>query len=154
MKSLLFFLTTCLILFSCNNAQHKNHEDHSGHQHDTIISESHSEPHHETNNPVQLDNGKKWKANIETTQGIANMKKIVTDAIAAKPDQEKLIASLQKEFQTIFDKCTMTGEAHEQLHNYLIPVKKQLDELKSTGGSIEVLKSLKTYLDSYSRYFE
>jgi hypothetical protein len=57
--------------------------------------------------------------------------------------------SLQVEFKTIFQKCTMKGEAHDQLHNFLIPVKKELDQL-----SVENIDELTKYLKTYSNYFQ
>jgi hypothetical protein len=104
---------------------------------------------HEATNAVQLDNGKKWVANPETTTGIKNMQEILSGAAGQDKD---LKAGLENEFQLIFKNCTMKGEAHNQLHNYLLPLK---DKLKDLGaGSPEKLIEIKEYLDTYFDYFQ
>jgi hypothetical protein len=43
----------------------------------------------------------------------------------------------------------MKGEAHNQLHHYLVPLKQEIDNLSE--GNIE---SVYVYLKTYSDYFE
>ena len=153
MKQILSF-TLLLLLAACNNAkQEGEHEHHHGHDSSTVIpAEAHE--HEGSSTTVALDNGKKWKANIETTEGIEKMKSLTQGAIAENKTPQNLLPALQHEFKTIFDKCTMTGEAHNQLHNYLIPVKTQLDSLKSATASSKNLEDLQHYLETYPQYFE
>lgn len=75
-------------------------------------------------------------------------------AIAGNKATSDVVPALQHEFKTIFDKCTMTGEAHNQLHNFLIPVQIQLDSLKSDTASVKNLEALQHYLETYPQYFE
>ena len=103
---------------------------------------------------VQLDNGKKWKANAETITGINHMSSLVQNGIDRKIEAVKLYDSLKVEFKTIFDKCTMTGESHNQLHNYLIPIKGQLEKLKAGNNDAEILKEMQEYLLIFKNYFE
>ena len=63
------------------------------------------------------------------------------------------LESLKAEFEMIFKKCTMTGEAHEQLHNYLIPLKTKIENL-SVKISDENTEELKKYLKDYFDYFQ
>ena len=65
----------------------------------------------------------------------------------------KLRQELDKEFNVILQKCTMTGEAHNQLHNYLLPLKEQYEQLDENSGS-ESVQKIKDYLHIYSSYFE
>lgn len=80
---------------------------------------------------LSLDNGKKWKANKETVDGINNMLAIMATPLA----EERIVLyvargeQLMKEFETIVAKCNMTGEAHEQLHHYIFPLKEQIETL-------------------------
>ena len=92
---------------------------------------------------LQSDNGKPWLANIETTEGINNMISYI-NTFANINDIEsysELKESLDKEFLLIFKKCTMKGESHIQLHNYLIPMKGFLEDLDSD----ELKKCQETY---------
>lgn len=100
-------------------------------------------------NAVQLNNGQKWEANRETTEGIRMMiERVEFFKKEGSEDYSALQANLQSDFQMIFQKCTMKGEAHDQLHNYLLPLKKELDELSAVN-----LDSVNTYLQTYSQYF-
>jgi hypothetical protein len=49
----------------------------------------------------------------------------------------------------------MTGEAHNQLHNYLLPLKSQIDKLgtENLAGCQRVMPEIKAYLMKYSHYF-
>ena len=107
---------------------------------------------------VSLNNGEKWKANPETDSGIATMKELVNrftgnENINAYHD---LRLELEKEFNTIIEKCSMKGETHEQLHNYLLPMRPMFDSLGS--NKIETCKTgltqIKNHLEEYSNYFE
>lgn len=82
------------------------------------------------------------------------MASLVQKGISGKADAVKLYDSLQAEFKTIFDKCTMTGESHNQLHNFLIPVKGQLVKLKVGNTDGDTLKEMQEYLLTFKNYFE
>lgn len=107
---------------------------------------------------LTLDNGEKWIANIETTEGVTTLKELV-NGFEVTDNVEKyhtLNRELQVAFKEIFDKCTMTGEGHEQLHNFLIPIHEQLSVLE--GNDVEASKSsitkLKEQLEVYPEYFK
>ncbi|MDP2159830.1 MAG: hypothetical protein Q8K02_05065 [Flavobacterium sp.] len=102
---------------------------------------------------VSLNEGQLWEANTETTQGIKNMQQLMADFSIDSGNSEELIVHLKDEFALIFKKCTMTGEAHEQLHNYLIPLKFKIESL-SEGVTVEKTVDVKTYLDDYFNYFQ
>ncbi len=113
--------------------------------------------HHGVAVEVQLDNGKKWAANPETTQGIANMvAQINAFQGTDEAGYDQLASQLNNEFQLIFKNCTMKGEGHEQLHNFLLPMKAMVEGLEE-GPAAERHKSLETlgqHLAGYSNYFE
>ena len=82
------------------------------------------------------------------------MSTLVQNGITGKVEVAKLYDSLQAEFKAIFAKCTMTGESHNQLHNYLLPVKEQLDKLKAGSSDINTLEEMQEYLVTFKIYFE
>lgn len=129
---------------------------HGDHAHDqAVMQHEHDEDHEhaeEVIGEVKLDNGQTWEANVETTQGIEAMASIAAGYDAATGDGIVLKEELTAEFQEIFAKCTMTGEAHDQLHNYLFPLKKKLDGL-GEDPSEEQMADLREYLDTYTNYF-
>jgi hypothetical protein len=145
-KAFILFAAITIVFAACSQV----------HSHDNVkeTSEADKVAQHQHQEVVKLDNGKKWKANPETTQGIKNMRDMVkTQMETGKTDAVKLQQNLNKEFNTILQKCTMTGEAHNQLHNYLIPIKDKIKKLSANTPKAEI-QELMTYLDSYKTYFE
>jgi len=63
---------------------------------------------------------------------------------------------LEAEFSNIFQKCTMKGEAHNQLHNYLKPMISIFEGLESSN--LETCKAsfkmMEDHLAGYANYFE
>lgn len=106
---------------------------------------------------VKLNNGAKWEANVETTNGIGFMLGSVGDTPTQPTieDFRALHKTLNVRFQTILQRCTMTGEAHNQLHNYLMPLKDKIDLLASADLDVcnKMLPELKEYIMKYSHFF-
>ena len=108
---------------------------------------------------VQTDNGKLWTANPETTDGIANMQVILVkyeNETLESGTQDKLKTELENEFQNIFKQCTMKGEAHNQLHNFLVPMKAMFDGIGSEvpEETTAAVNELSQHLATYKNYFE
>ncbi|MBK7618062.1 MAG: hypothetical protein IPJ10_01800 [Flavobacteriales bacterium] len=161
MKIQLTLTAFALALFSlgCTNNASETAEAHDHHP-DTPVAEDHdhAEADHdhaeaEAEIPeVTLDNGKRWIANAETTEGIAKMSALITNYDPATGDPKALKAGLEEEFALIFERCTMTGESHNQLHNYLLPLHQDMSDIDLTKS--EELDLLKAYLGTYKNYFE
>ena len=142
-----------LLLISCKqNKEEKSAPE--GQQQQEVTEESHES----IDGVVTLNNGDKWQANPETTTGINTMKKRMTTFT----EKENLDAysilkeGLEADFTELFEKCTMKGEPHNQLHNYLFPFIDLFDGLESTDLDIckKSFIGLKNHLDTYSNYFE
>lgn len=113
---------------------------------------------HQNEISVELDNGNKWIANTETTEGIKKMQLIMysfSDAESIK-EYKLLKEELEVEFTNIFTLCTMKGESHNQLHNYLKPMIAYFDGLDS--NELITCKTnfndLQNHLKEYSNYFK
>ena len=141
-RLLLFFLI--FGFYSCQQKEQKK----------SVVQEAANEPDVDFQFPaVSLNDGQLWEANTETTQGIKNMQQLMADFSIDSGNSEELIVHLEDEFTLIFKKCTMTGVSHEQLHNYLIPLKFKIESL-SEGVTVEKTVDVKTYLDDYFNYFQ
>jgi hypothetical protein len=101
---------------------------------------------------IKTDNGKPWIANPETTEGINNMINLVNEQ---KTDDNiaQLKEQLEDELVLVLKRCTMKGPAHEQLHHYLLPLKRKIDELEKTNYHTGI-HELANYLDQYKYYFQ
>lgn len=164
-KSITLILGIAVLVFavSCESKTRNIHSHSGGQQTDEPQQEQAATPktneHEQAGNEVlQLNNGKLWEANLETTAGIDNMKLLIKsfterDNIEA---YAKVKQNLEKEFGTIIAKCTMTGEAHNQLHKYLIPMKDLFAGL--TASDLETRKAslnkINIHLEAYRKYFK
>lgn len=138
MKKLLILTFLAYAIIACENKRQ------DGQPNSTL------EEHAVETNGVQLNDGEKWEANLETTEGIRMMiSRIESFKKENSEEYTVLQTNLQSDFKMIFQKCTMKGEAHDQLHNYLLPLKKELDQL-----SLENIDSVQMYLQSYQLYFQ
>ncbi|MBP8822548.1 MAG: hypothetical protein KBH07_02755 [Flavobacteriales bacterium] len=148
-------LLIALFAAACGAAEAPHDHDHGhdhDHDHDTMQAGDHDHAEETAGHAVQLDHGQTWSANPETTEGIAAMKALVDGYNTASGNSALLKDSLVVEFKDIFAKCTMTGEAHDQLHNYLIPLKGMLDSLGTTPDAAK-LGAMGNYLGTYHQYF-
>jgi len=99
-----------------------------------------------------------WKANMETTQGFTKMYEMVSEFsdIENVEAYAELKENLLVEYKLIFKNCTMKGEAHDQLHDYIMPFSNWFKGLSS--NDLEKCKSsftaIKTHLEDYSNRFE
>lgn len=111
-----------------------------------------------TEETLRLNNGKRWEANSETTDGIENMMTAMNNFVTIDKTEAytDLTEKLKQEFAIIFEKCTMEGEAHNQLHHFLIPINNEFDKLSSSN--VETCKAsfnrLNEHLKTYSLYFK
>lgn len=149
------FLFTLLLFVSCK----ENEEKKSLLLPETVEQEKPAEESHESiDEEVTLNNGELWLANPETTEGIIKMK----ERMNSFNDFEKLEAyatlkkGLETDFTELFQKCTMKGDAHHQLHNYLFPIIDLFEGLESSDLTVckNSFKDLNLHLDTYPEYFE
>lgn len=153
-KSILIVALFIITLTSCqNNSNPVN-------QSDTVVQDTlsrHEQAHALQKNPIVLNNGEKWTANSETSEGIRKMTVLIS-TFSSRPkrdDYRSLKVQLETEFNLILQKCTMTGEAHSQLHNYLMPMTEMFEHLNSDDMEIcsKTLDELKKHLNEYENYF-
>lgn len=83
----------------------------------------------------------------------------LVDSLSANATLEEyhnLKTKLDVEFNGIIQKCTMTGEAHDQLHNYILPLKELIQQLEndSLEECKESAENLQAHLAEYDKYFQ
>lgn len=142
--NLVLFLLAIISIGSCQNKEDKTSKE-------AIEVSPVSEKHKETVAKVSLNKGQLWKANPETTAGINALRKIILES-SQEESASILKEKLNSEFALIFKKCTMEGEAHNQLHNYLLPLKLKINSLDDSNKA-EIKKEIIAYLDEYPLFF-
>ncbi|WP_111707646.1 hypothetical protein [Lutibacter citreus] len=147
----LFFAVTILFFtISCKNTTEKKSVQEQPQQTE--------EQQHNNAEELQLNNGNLWEANSETTEGINAMLQLMSDFSEVENPEayEMLKQNLETQFKTIVQKCTMTGEAHNQLHVFLVPMKGLFNGLTASDlkNSKAHFNKLNTHLKTYKTYFE
>lgn len=142
----LTIIAVIIFMTSCVNQESKQNAD----KEEVVVHEAQADA-------VTLVNGEKWKVNFATNKGIRNMKKLMENIKMESniSDYRALGGNLQKEFQNIFISCDMTGEAHNQLHNYLHPMASWFKELKEgdLNQCQDATSALNEHLEEYDSYF-
>jgi len=144
-KTTQLFLAITILFFtiSCKNSNEKK---------------SIQDQHQDTVAKVKLNNGNLWEANAETTDGIHTMLQLMNNFSEDETPKSyvTLKQSLVKEFKTIIQKCTMTDEAHDQLHVFIIPMRELFNGLTDPDLNIrkEKFNKLNAHLKTYKNYFK
>ena len=107
---------------------------------------------------MQLDEGAKWKANIETTEGVVKMQSLInTHTTVAIEDYHDLAGKLNEVKNTVVKECTMKGSSHDNLHIWLYPLVEKigaLSEVNTLAEAAEIKQSIVENLNSYTNYFQ
>jgi len=106
--------------------------------------------------PTMVLNGtEKWNANVATVEGVENLKKIVAEFNPDSDSYPKLQTKLREEFGLIFKNCTMKGEAHDRLHDYLLPLMELFGNLTIGDESQKekTLTAIENHLKRFDHYF-
>ena len=139
-----FLATVVLLLFSCNT---KSKEEKTT----EIKTEEHQHSESET---IQLNNGEKWKVDDNMMLHIRNMEKDIIHFDQEKSTNYSLLANkLKTNIDILTSNCTMKGQAHDELHKWLVPYIELVDSFskeKSANQFTEIQNSFKTF----NQYFQ
>lgn len=153
------------LLISCDETKHKQENGdiveitEGVHEHE--MKEMTEETHSLNNvwiNDIKLDNGSKWDANLETTEGVNKMLASVkaSDSKTVE-DYHTLASKLNDDKNVVVKKCTMEGPSHDNLHVFLHPLIEKIEALGKVAtveeGS-QVTASIKENLEGYYNYFQ
>jgi len=109
-------------------------------------------------NDIQLNNGAKWEANIETTEGVLKMQDLLkTQTTASIEDYHQLAKKLSDVKNIVVNECTMKGASHDNLHIWLYPLIEKIGAMLETENlrdAQNIKQSVKENIDVYSVYFK
>ncbi len=127
-----------------------DHGHDNGHEHDN--GDGHEQVgEHATKLGLGLNAGRKWQMDEHTR----SMFKAMTEKIDAHvgDDAKSLGAALQADLGELIAGCTMTGEAHDELHKFLVLYMPAVSSLEEAGGESE-MKRVKDLIGAYPMFFE
>ena len=140
-------LLSTFFLFSCNDkANNKSAE---------TSQDTKTEVHeHSNDETIQLNDGQKWKVDVDMMAHIRIMENDVTSFDKETPENYQLLAdNLKKNLDLLTSNCTMKGEAHDELHKWLLPYIELVDHF-SKDKSNENLAKIQESFTTFNQYFQ
>ncbi|RFN60253.1 hypothetical protein [Marixanthomonas ophiurae] len=162
MKNILFIITLTAITFSCKETQKSeqivNEKIETSQQiKNSTLPKTENASEKSWMNEISLNNGSKWEANPETTEGIENMiQAIDQNKLKAVTDFQELGIKLNNEKNYIVEKCTMEGPSHDNLHVFLYPLINKIKDLMTVNSVTEgskITTNIQAHLEGYNLYF-
>lgn len=160
-----FLLTTAvigaLISYSCNHS-HNDETTHDSHTNAVEQTEAPAEEHHHSENEqIALNNGAKWKVEENMMSYIRKME-THTDQLSKQENKQlsdfsTLADSLQANVELLTTRCTMKGEAHDELHKWLVPYMDLVSSLQKSKDQEEarhVFEQIEESFKTFNTYFE
>ena len=105
---------------------------------------------------IELNDGNKWDMDQHTRSSFNQMAEYflpIDLKLATIEDLKKTGVHLQSQSDSLIQGCTMTGDAHDQLHEFLMHYLPAVNNL-AQFGKIEDADNIKYLLSNYNKYFK
>lgn len=153
MKKIFLISTIAIALIACKNENH--HENHDEHEHHDETATHEEDHHNHESEAIMLNDGEKWKV-VENMSGyIRNMEKAVNEF---KGDNYPALAkTIDENIRALTENCTMEGQAHDELHKWLLPfieLSEEFDVATEKETQEKIYQEFKKMFVEYNTYFE
>lgn len=122
----------------------------------TAVEEQHEHSHEQE--AIELNNGQKWKVDENMMVYIVQMEKDVTGFDGTTMAEYKQLASgLEQNIEQLTSNCTMEGQAHDELHKWLLPFIELSEHFSASvteQDAEKYLGEIRTSVYNFHRYFE
>lgn len=149
---IIIVIFSSLIFISCNNTTNEN----TGAT--TVMATEGAEHQHHEGEAIALNNGEKWKVDDNMMIYIKNMENDVnTFNTQRETDYETLAKKLAGNIELLTSNCTMKGQAHDELHKWLLPFIDLSDEFSDSKTEQETAASfqkIKASFVTFNTYFQ
>lgn len=103
---------------------------------------------------IQLNNGSKWDANIETTQGVQKMQALLeSENTSTINEYHELANKLNEVKNKVVKECTMKGASHDNLHIWLYPLIEKVTTLTKANTLTEASNLKQSIIENVNAYF-
>lgn len=162
----LVFIFASALLFACDSQKkgqaHSGEDNHAAHNDapgDSHRTESEkTDAHTHDMDPIQLNGDQKWDVNKEMMPHIeAGENVFSTYQSNSGTDFKSLATDLRNHNNKLISSCTMQGESHDQLHNWLVPhiaLISDLEKAESEEMAKPVVEKLQTSFATFHNYFQ
>lgn len=144
-------ILSSFFFYSCTNTSTES-VDENIETTEIVIEKEHHEGEHEA---IVLNNGEKWKVVESMVVYIRNMEKAVNEFEG--DDYAALVKTIDENIESLTSNCTMEGQAHDELHKWLVPfidLSEQFDEAETSENRREIYQEFKNAFVEFNTYFE
>ncbi len=139
MKPLIILAAISICLWGCNQSTENNsnsHKDHHG--------------------SISLNEGEKWIVDSAMIVHIRNIEQDILDYKQKDSNQySTLAAKLQNHLDLLTSNCTMKGQAHDELHKWLVPFMQLVDDLlHAETDEASTFKDIEDSIATFNTYFK
>ena len=150
MKSIYILLLPALFFISC--------ADNAGEQPAAATAVEEQHEHSDEQEAIELNNGQKWKVDENMMVYIVQMEKDVAGFNGSIMEEYRQLASgLEHNIEQLTSNCTMEGQAHDELHKWLLPFIELSEQFSAAATQQDAEKyygQIKTSMEDFHRYFE
>lgn len=147
--------------YGCSDPITKENNETVKAQQEPISASTETEHHHNEGASIELNNGHKWKIEVEMMKYITNMQsdvKLFSEANNKNLNDYAILgAGLQKNVDLLTSNCTMKGKAHDELHKWLLPYIDMVDKFnksKNESDNQAIFKEIENSFVLFNQYFE
>lgn len=113
---------------------------------------------HNDSNVIALNNGEKWKLDDKMLVHIRNMENDINAfENTSNSDYKELAKKLQSNLDLLTSNCTMKGQAHDELHKWLLPYIDLVNVFSKTTNKQELVvqfKKIQSSFLTFNQYFQ
>lgn len=154
-KQIIITVVACIsIAYGCSDPITKENNETVKAQQEPISASTESEHHHTEGASIELNNGLKWKVEVEMLKYIRNMEsdvKLFSEANNKNLNDYIILgAGLQKNIDLLTSNCTMEGKAHDELHKWLLPYIDMVDKLNKSKNDNDTKATFKEIENSFA----
>lgn len=149
MSKIFIIISSIILIIACNNQTEKKEVKELS---KTVLHE------HNDSNVIALNNGEKWKLDDKMLVHIRNMENDINAfENTSNSDYKELAKKLQSNLDLLTSNCTMKGQAHDELHKWLLPYIDLVNVFSKTTNKQELVvqfKKIQSSFLTFNQYFQ
>lgn len=150
---LIIVIASILSLSACGNSDNESNNDSFADTNEVVMIQEDLNPHN-----LILLNNQKWVIDEGMRVSIDSIQ-MEMDAFQGNDleSYQRLSVELEHHTKSIISSCTMKGQAHDELHKWLIPfidLRKELGQISESTEGARIVTELNNELIIFKTYFE
>lgn len=147
---LLSLVALSILLYNCSGVS-----ENTTNETDNDINQNEHHQHDEVQT-IYLNNGEKWEVNDDMMPAILHMEESINTFSGSEEKDFKALAGILKEdIDLLTSNCTMTGQAHDELHKWLLPFIDMVNTLSEANNlnAEEIFNDIQNSFNTFNQYF-